>query len=1237
MNRTVRRLLRRKLLTPRSWFVFVADFTSDDSFSFFTKYYISQVVAINKIYALYTIDPYKYEDIRNPENYPFLIGNCSDIFSIKWNIHFNKYPKRWRNTTVREYFRTVYPYTNETRDGIEDKMLDIFEEKLQFKVNRTNVSFIQDTKTDRLVESRQKEKLQNYEIDIFGGFFTLRLEDTALDYDITPAYLIEKIIWLAPNSPVKPAWLRVVDIFNRHFYFWLFVTLVGSCVLAKLVFDVGELTWMGMLTKIVLEHPILKQRALERLSMKINVTGWVLAMMTTSAIFKNSLIIITASTMRLPQIETMEDILQSGLKIMSGLNLSQYYDDLQYEYCNHMDCIKRTAFQKDAVVPSMEISTTLYYIPLYFTNSDGQSIIHVTKEVLFTKTVHMIFTKGHPLFRQCQRIILQSVQNGWFVKTMNDLKTSVKVRKFELHRERKISFENVAFIFICWGCGVVDIFNREFYLWLFVSLASSRILTKFVFDVGELTWMGMITKIVLEHPILKQQALERLSMKINITDWLLAMMTTSAIFKNSLIIITASTMTSLISSGLNLSQYYDDFQYEYCNNIDCIKRSAFEKDAVAPSMEIGTSLYYIPLYFTSRDGQSIIHITKEVVFTKMVHMIFTKGHPLFGQCQRIILQSVQNRWFVKIINELKTSAKGQMTMILLSKLFPVLLLENILLTIIRTDDIHTQVCRCSCRIVDVLSKIDKKHAMILTNYGKCTTKQLPKFTFSDITNLSWPKYTSLHIYAIEFETIKTDNKVFIKQLKDNGMFFPKAMFIYTVKNVTDIDWSIFPHYYITNLYAIDDNFDIYTYNPYENENIDEPNSTPIKIGTCLPELSIAEELTSKGIKKWRNTTLKYFLNSRPPFATENGNGLDNNLIKLFQWKLGVDPIEAEVVRMMFVIVIILAVLFQNSTEYDDVFRQLMKREIDLFGGFYNPNRSQFLLSDVSPAYMFESKVWVTPTADPISIWIRVTRIFAPLFYFYLIIIFLVSLLLARGLFRIRAAEWTIWIFQVITEQPIHDFIGRSSKKFLLGIWCLGMITCTSIFKNTLIIIHASTESSGNLDTLEKILESGLTLISPQNISSYYATTKDLKFDLNAIEYCDWDLCLNRTAYQRDSAVPWSESLLLYHKIPMFFTDDNGYSLLYDTKVVVFSKTIHMCMTRGHPLYTQISNIIMQSFDNGWISKQLVDVVKATEKRKVTKETSNIVISMKYLQFVFKMWFIGLSLALFVFCVEYMKK
>ncbi|KAF7276727.1 hypothetical protein GWI33_009882 [Rhynchophorus ferrugineus] len=199
---------------------------------------------------------------------------------------------------------------------------------------------------------------------------------------------------------------------------------------------------MGMITKIVLEHPILKQQALERLSMKIDITDWLLAMMTTSAIFKNSLIIITASTM-------------TSL-ISSGLNLSQYYDDFQYEYCNNIDCIKRSAFEKDAVAPSMEIGTSLYYIPLYFTNRDGQSIIHITKEVVFTKMVHMIFTKGHPLFGQCQRIILQSVQNGWFVKTMNDLKTSVKVRKFELHRERKISFENVAFIFICWGCGLVS-------------------------------------------------------------------------------------------------------------------------------------------------------------------------------------------------------------------------------------------------------------------------------------------------------------------------------------------------------------------------------------------------------------------------------------------------------------------------------------------------------------------------------------------------------------------------------------------------------------------------------------------------------------------------------------------------------------------------------------------------------------------------------------------------------------
>ncbi|KAF7277947.1 hypothetical protein GWI33_009063 [Rhynchophorus ferrugineus] len=454
MEETMRHCWQSRSLFERSWYILISNFSSNNNFSFFTKYYISNVVGINDHLDIFTINPYKYENVRQPENYPFKIGNCNAPFRIP----VYESPKKWRNTTVREYFRFISPYATSDHNGLEDKLFDVLKQKLEFQNTRRTLVGIRNMQVDVLNEHRVKIKLRKNELDVYGGFFNIRLHDDVTAYDLTPTYIMEKILWATSASRKTPTWLRVYRIFHGNVYVSLIGTIFVSSIILKLLLDVDILDWIELYLMAFMEQPILGKAVREHLRLPLIAYLW--AIMIISSLFKNSLIIITASTIREQQVNTIDDILNFNLKLISGMNLSVIFESVGYQRpiqgCEYSQCMKEAAFGRDIATTVAEKMSKLYQIPLNFKNENGESVIHLCKDtVIFIKPIHMIFSKGYPLYNQICDIILRMIENGWMNRIMDQLETASKMKSFKINTDNKnISLNSLYFVFVLWGCGL---------------------------------------------------------------------------------------------------------------------------------------------------------------------------------------------------------------------------------------------------------------------------------------------------------------------------------------------------------------------------------------------------------------------------------------------------------------------------------------------------------------------------------------------------------------------------------------------------------------------------------------------------------------------------------------------------------------------------------------------------------------------------------------------------------------
>jgi hypothetical protein len=421
---------------------------------------------------------------------------------------------------------------------------------------------------------------------------------------------------------------------------------------------------------------------------------------------------------------------------------------------------------------------------------------------------------------------------------------------------------------------------------------------------------------------------------------------------------------------------------------------------------------------------------------------------------------------------------------------------------------------------------------------------------------------------------------------------------------------------------------IYTYLPYQNEDINRPDTTPVYVGKCQDSV---DPFFQKLPKFWRNTTVKVLTKCIAPYVECVGE-ISGPEIQIFNLVQGVLKFKTEYVldkTMQFGMV-------KTNGSYSASFRCLQERQVDMsLGAFRSIGHTQFRDFDFSTNHMEDRLVWVVPKALPLAHWIRIVKTFELKFWITLIILTVIVSKIIQKI-SLVAKEPSKIFYQFPLQVAVRLLVGRYLKqtptklqvRIVFIFWVYFCMLFNIIFNSNLINVFFGSFHTFQIDSFHNIMESnldvGLTddvkqILGQEPNSSLFAVKKD-------ILTCPFGVqCLNRTLFARDLVCCWGKRSIMNrmatsYNIDVHFIDDH---LLFFYIFFYFVK--------GYPVVPQVSRAIVQLKSVGLV-QHVMDKIDHPKANTVDELTSKV-LTFKLLEGPFYLVFLGWLCALLVFGAE----
>lgn len=210
-----------------------------------------------------------------------------------------------------------------------------------------------------------------------------------------------------------------------------------------------------------------------------------------------------------------------------------------------------------------------------------------------------------------------------------------------------------------------------------------------------------------------------------------------------------------------------------------------------------------------------------------------------------------------------------------------------------------------------------------------------------------------------------------------------------------------------------------------------------------------------------------------------------------------------------------------------------------------------------------------------------------------------------------------------------------SHRIILASWLFFTLVTSTLFKSHLVILMATVEKKAALDTLDDIIASKIPIHSMIDLQPYYDSPNETrKLDFASIKTCSsFAQCHMETAINQNSISIGGRSIIEDHFIPMNFIE-NGELTVHISKEVIYSFYFHLLFRKGHPVFQQCSKKMWALRVNGWFSKVMRDLrhqlfLQTYKARRIESK----IVSLSDILYVFKIWWLGLFVALCVFVFE----
>ncbi|XP_060524455.1 uncharacterized protein LOC132700895 [Cylas formicarius] len=378
------------------------------------------------------------------------------------------YPRKWRNTTMRVYYRSITPYVYGDGNGLEEKILQEVSSYLGMKLEGTLARHtFQGIKINGTYQNKGMQMLMEKKCDVAVGGYHAHLGPFHEDFDTSIIYIIDTIHYVFPKSPLKTNWERIFEIAPRNekiafiltTIFWIgFVHFAYGESIANLI----EIAFLVTINVVVPTIPT------SRYKFRIVLGFWILGTYVLSTVFTAFFQAIFYSQKHTKAMYSIEDLMESDLEILGPhYTLSLYIekgakDDLQIydrmQTCtNRTNCILKVCKDRVAAYLADRISVLFLAFDNCLDSDNGELMIDMGED-LYWFFQQMFFSKGYPAYDAIDRTIKKLWLNGG-LKARSERNGK---KKFEIAlakskknmRSGELSVIEMRFILFFWSGGL---------------------------------------------------------------------------------------------------------------------------------------------------------------------------------------------------------------------------------------------------------------------------------------------------------------------------------------------------------------------------------------------------------------------------------------------------------------------------------------------------------------------------------------------------------------------------------------------------------------------------------------------------------------------------------------------------------------------------------------------------------------------------------------------------------------
>lgn len=413
---------------PRAKFIIVFKEISWNVLYLLSHYYIYRVVLLRTDESgVITL----YSNYSHGNNLTF-VGPCSEIHKLREDDLFQyRPPTKPNNLTVLVV--PYYPYainvTSTDFVGIEISLVNLIASHLNVELTyvKSGFEFWGHIGNKNFTHALGELKSRRYDFAI-GGFHLEYYE--SLHFDVSIAYLKDAVKLIAPKARLRQvSSTSFFRIFQRTLWIMYIVSMLTFFVIFYALRACTSNTFK-LLT--ILENTLFFVQLVVEAGVRFNARYksmhfflmlCIFFVFSINTTFKSQLLLLFSEKMFEHQIDVIEDIMESKIKVgyyYSFNNSFKNYgsDAEKYIYENSIlcelnwSCMNRTARQRDLVTAQSD-GEMRYHTPRLFVDSEGRALLHITNIVVRPIPIHIFFIKGYPLFDKINNYLMTLRDNGF--------------------------------------------------------------------------------------------------------------------------------------------------------------------------------------------------------------------------------------------------------------------------------------------------------------------------------------------------------------------------------------------------------------------------------------------------------------------------------------------------------------------------------------------------------------------------------------------------------------------------------------------------------------------------------------------------------------------------------------------------------------------------------------------------------------------------------------------------------